>query len=270
MSKEREAPVLKVAIPCLELQERKAGRALSRYKEKIKSAGSCPRHHCTSESCIVAFGPREHTAQLWPRLASLGSWGKDKASLQGKCDGQQDLTRHRLLQEAGCLPFPSPPLQWPGLGPRIWKPLVSQQFPSGCRVIAGDRSTLKGSLQSSCIGNAGKTPPRNPFSTCRLCQAQGYSQGPCSQAASSLFSVCIRGQTNQTKNRSVASARKEGKLSDGFSLPGCLEMNPLEVTLDGGRRNGDWHTKLGKCPMINTYKGPGRINLSPLKEASTV
>lgn len=34
------------------------------------------------------------------RLASLGSWGKDKASLQEKCDGQQDLTRHGLLQEA--------------------------------------------------------------------------------------------------------------------------------------------------------------------------
>lgn len=42
------------------------GRALSwQTQHKDKGVGGCPRHHCTSKSCIVACGPREDTAQLW-------------------------------------------------------------------------------------------------------------------------------------------------------------------------------------------------------------
>lgn len=77
-----------------------------------------------------------------------GVWGKDKAPSEGKRAGQQDLTRQPLasrwlLQEAGavCL-SPALTLQWPGLGPEVWKPLVRQQFPSGCRVTAGDNPAL--------------------------------------------------------------------------------------------------------------------------------
>lgn len=87
--------------------------------------------------------------------------------------------RQQLLQEAGSgLPFPSLPLQWPGPGPRVWKSLVSQQFPSGCRVTAGDRSTLKGSLHSSGAGNAGKAPLiHSASSACQALPGLGIGKG---------------------------------------------------------------------------------------------
>lgn len=85
-------------------------------QEKDKRAGSCPRHHCTSRSCIAAFGPREHRGQLWPRLASLGSWGKDKASLLGNVmvsSTSQD-TGFSRKQAQSAFPQPATAVAWSG------------------------------------------------------------------------------------------------------------------------------------------------------------
>lgn len=47
----------------------------------------------------------------------------------------------------------------------------------------------------------------------KLCQPQGHSEGPCSQAASSLFSVCIRNR-QKSNGESECGQGQEGKTTE--------------------------------------------------------
>lgn len=211
MGKKREAPPSRLPSLVLSLARRGKGRALSwQIQQKDKSAGSHPRHHCTSKSCIVACGPK--TQPSYGQAAGKpGVLGEGQGILVGEMwwsAGPRETAASpgsRL-----CLPLPSLPLQWPGPGPRVWKPLVSHQFPSGCRVTAGDRATIKDSLQEMQVRCPSSIQPVTPA---KLCQAQGHSKGPCSQAVSGLFSVCKRDR-QKSNGKLECGQCQEGKTTE--------------------------------------------------------
>lgn len=111
-------------------------------------------------------------------------------------------------------------------------------------------------------------PPRHPSSLqsvepAKLCQAQGHSKGPCSQAASSLFSVCMRNR-QKSNEESECDQGQEGKTTErwvGFHWVLRDEVSGRRHwTAAGEKEAGE------KCPRKNTHKSVPWGQLSTCEE----
>lgn len=109
-------------------------------------------------------------------------------------------------------PQPATAVAWSGA--KNWEASGEPAVPKWLQGHSGgNRSTLKGSSHSSCSGNEGKTPLiHSTSSTCQAFRLRGTAKS-CSQAASSLFSICI-GDRQKSNRDSECSQCQDGRRAE--------------------------------------------------------
>lgn len=163
-----------------------AGRALNRYNKKDKSAGSCPSHPCSSKRYIVAFGLREHTAQLWP--SGWQAWGPEGRT-RHPC--RRNVMVSRTSQDTGssrkqapsASPQPATAVVWSGA--KSWEASGEPAVPKWLQGQGGggtDDNDTGLLSKAPCVPLVVEMKVRHPSSIqpaapARCFQAQGHSQG---------------------------------------------------------------------------------------------